>query len=352
MGHEVFDQWVEVYEWMVDWPRRLEREGPMFRRLFEQTGVRRVVDVACGPGYHAAMFHRWGLEVEGADLSEAMIQRAIALHGQPPGLRWTVRPFQAPVPNPGYFDAAVCIGNSLALAEDKQMAAEAVRQMFRAVRPGGLVFIQVLNLWALPEGKLCWQKCLAAPIGGKPQLILKAAHRVGQQVVVDLLLVDLDHLGQAGPAGSQPVGQSKSSHARLPIPEEGLSAQQSVLPNFPSGRASSLGEVLPSPPAALPTCPPGGPSAIGDVWSALPGAVSPAGCAVSLPWQAQSELLLGFSAEELQQMAHQAGASRVLLYGGYPDQPYLPSTSQDLILVAWQAENSVAPSSGTGSARV
>jgi len=189
MGHKVFDQWVEVYEWMVDWPRRLEREGPLFRRLFEQTGVRRVVDVACGPGYHAALFHRWGLEVEGADLSEAMIQRAILLHGQPPGLRWTVRPFQNPTPNPGYFDAAVCIGNSLALAGDKHIATEAVRQMFRAVRPGGLVVIQVLNLWALPEGKLCWQKCLAAPIGGKPKLILKAAHRVGHQVVVDLLLV-------------------------------------------------------------------------------------------------------------------------------------------------------------------
>jgi len=331
MGHEVFDQWVDVYEVMVDWPRRLEREGPMFRRLFEQTGVRRVLDVACGPGYHAAMFHRWGLEVEGADLSEAMIQRAIALHGQPPGLQWTLRSFQSPVPNPGYFDAAVCIGNSLALAGDKHIAAEAVRQMFRAVRPGGVIVVQVLNLWSLPEGKLCWQKCLAAPIDGKPKLILKAAHRVGQQVFVDLLVVDLADVGQAGLPESQPASHSESGRAGPPIPAEELSAQQTALPTFPpdmassnvSEMASSNVDVLPSRPAALPT----------------------AGRTVSLPWQAQSEVLLGFSAEELQQMAHQAGASKVFLYGGYPDQPYLPTTSPDLILVAWRAENAVESSS-------
>ncbi|HOM17936.1 MAG TPA: class I SAM-dependent methyltransferase, partial [Thermoguttaceae bacterium] len=256
MAREVFEHWVDVYELMVDWPRRLEREGPMFRRLFEQTGVRRVLDTACGPGHHAAMFHQWGLEVEGADLSQAMIQRAIALHGQPPGLRWTVRPFQDPTPEPGYFDATVCIGNSLALAGDHQTAAEAVRQMFRAVRPGGLVVIQVLNLWALPEGKLCWQKCLAAQIGGKPKLILKAVHRAGQQVFVDLLLVDLADAEQAVQRAGPSPGQYESGRSAPP-------GQEDRAPGTETARSNPA---------------------------------SP----VSLPWQAQSEVLLGFSVEQLQ----------------------------------------------------
>ncbi len=288
MDRHGFDQWVEVYELLVDWRRRLEREGPMFRRLFEQTGVRRVLDVACGPGYHAALFHRWGLEVEGADLSQAMIERAIALHGQAPDLRWTVRPFQQPVPQPGYFDAAICIGNSLALAGDKPTAAEAVRQMFRAVRPGGLVVIQVLNISAFPEGSTCWQKCLAASLAGQPKIILKALHRVGDRAFVDLLLVDL-------PA-SELANQRESVGDR---PKE---------PGLFDGLAD-------------------------------PNAQFPPGRVVPLCWQAQRELLLGFSADELQQMARQAGAAQMLLYGGYPDLPYQSQSSQDLILLAWQSEN-------------
>lgn len=296
MPFGVFDQWADVYEALVDWPRRLEREGPMFRRLFEQTGVQRVLDVACGPGYHAAIFHQWGLEVEGADLSEAMIQRAITLHGQAPGLRWVVRDFQTPTPEPGYFDAAVCIGNSLALAEDKQTAAETVQQMVRAVRPGGLIVIQVLNLAALPEGATCWQKCLAATIGGQPKLILKGVHRAGDRVFVDLLLVELSAANlAASEATSQPAGQAVCQADSL---------QPAPLPATSPDSALTMDAQLGRP--------------------------------VSLPWQAQSEVLLGFSAEELQQMARQAGADQMLLYGGYPDQPYQPQTSQDLILAAWK----------------
>ncbi|MCS7304678.1 MAG: class I SAM-dependent methyltransferase [Thermoguttaceae bacterium] len=302
MSGKIFHQWVDVYDLLVDWQRRLEREGPLFQRLFEQTGVRRVLDVACGPGYHAALFHRWGLEVEGADVSEAMIQRAIALHGQMPGLRWTVRAFQEPVPEPGYFDAAICIGNSLALAGDKTTAAEAVRQMMRAVRPGGLVVIQVLNLVALPEGQLLWQKCLAACIGGQPKLILKGLHRVGNRALVELLLVDLSRGDRAAfETSDQTLSQSEGGRA---IPASDLSA-------------------LFHPDHGTP-----------------------------LRWQAQTEQLLGFLSEELQQMARQAGADQMIVYGGYPEQPYHALTSQDLILVAWRSQNPAECSSENRSTKI
>lgn len=314
----VFELWVDVYELLVDWPRRLEREGPMFRRLFAETSVRRVLDVACGPGYHAAMFHRWGLEVEGADLSQPMIQRAIALHGQPTGLRWVVRSFQTPAPAPGYFDAALCIGNSLALAGDKQAAAEAIRQMVRAVRPGGLIVIQVLNLWALPEGATCWQKCLAVCLGGQPKLILKGIHRVADRAIVNLLLVDLPASAATSPPAGQGAGQAEPSQSTPPSAISPDSAP-TIGSGFPEVEKSSALEAT-SPDSA-------------------PQIGAQLGRAVSLPWQAQSEVLLGFSAEELQEMVRQAGADPMLLYGGYPDQPYQLQTSQDLILAAWRSEN-------------
>ena len=57
------------------------------------------------------------------------------------------------------FDAAICVGNSLALAPDMQTVGRAIHQMFAAVRSGGIVIVQVLNLWHLPGGPCVWQKC-------------------------------------------------------------------------------------------------------------------------------------------------------------------------------------------------
>lgn len=48
---------------------------PLYYALFEQRGVRRALDAACGTGQHAAMFHSWGLHVEGADAGPTMIER-------------------------------------------------------------------------------------------------------------------------------------------------------------------------------------------------------------------------------------------------------------------------------------
>src|SRR5512147_2226208 len=129
---ETFDEHAAVYDLLIDWPKRLANEEPFYRRLFERVGARRVLDAACGTGRHAAMFHAWGLRVEGADLSPEMIARARAGSGEPEGLRWTVRGFDQPVERPGSFDAVVCVGNSLALAPDLQTVHRALAQLFAA----------------------------------------------------------------------------------------------------------------------------------------------------------------------------------------------------------------------------
>ena len=158
----MFQDLTDVYEAMIDWPKRLANEGPFYRRLFEQYGVRSVVDVACGTGRHAAMFHSWDLQVEGADLSPAMIDRARASFGEPAGLRWVVRGFDQPIAPESPFDAAVCVGNSLPLAPDMATVRQAIGEMLAAVRRGGLLVIHALNLWHLPDGPCVWQKCRRA----------------------------------------------------------------------------------------------------------------------------------------------------------------------------------------------
>lgn len=191
MSGKLFDDLTEVYEALVDWPRRLAREEPFYRRWFQRCDVHRVLDTACGTGHHAAMFHRWGLTVQGADLSTAMIAQARDRYGEPPGLRWAVRSFDQPQGADEPFDAAICAGNSLALAPDRPTVQRALQQMLAAVRPAGLVVVHVLNLWRLPDGPCVWQKCQRVQRPPDEVLAVKGVHRNGQQGFVDLVVADL-----------------------------------------------------------------------------------------------------------------------------------------------------------------
>jgi SAM-dependent methyltransferase len=204
MTGEIFQHLTDLYEATIDWPKRLAGEEPFYRRWFAEAQVKSVVDVACGTGRHAAMFHAWGLRVEGADLSPQMIERARAAFGAPGGLSWAVRGFDAPAGPPGSFDAAVCVGNSLALAPDAATARRAIDKMFAAVRPGGLVVVQVLNLWRLADGPCLWQKCLRRTLLSGDVLILKGIHRSGPRGFVDLVVMR--------PEGGEPL-----FHESLPL---------------------------------------------------------------------------------------------------------------------------------------
>ena len=187
-----FDDLTDVYEAMIDWPRRLANDEPFFRRLFEEIEARRVADVACGTGHHAAMFHSWQLQVDAADISKNMIDRARHSFGAPDGLNWSVRSFDQPIPTDEPFDAVTCLGNSLALAGDHTLAERAVQNMFDAVRPGGLVVLHVLNVCRLPDGPCQWQKCVRADLPQGDSLITKGVQRVDDRAFVHLVVAPLD----------------------------------------------------------------------------------------------------------------------------------------------------------------
>jgi SAM-dependent methyltransferase len=175
MAGQLFERHVELYDALIDWPKRLANEGPFLRAVFDRCGARRVLDAACGTGQHAAMFHSWGLVVEGADVSPAMIARCRQQFGESGTLRWTVRGFEEPAP--AAFDAVVCLGNSLALAGSRGGAQRAVAAMLASLRSGGFCVIQVLNLWSLPEGPCIWQKFRRARVDGREHLLAKGVHR-------------------------------------------------------------------------------------------------------------------------------------------------------------------------------
>lgn len=181
----------ECYEAFIDWPKRLAHEAPFYRRVLGDCGATDVLDVACGTGRHAAMFHAWGLRVEGADINPAMLQRARETFGEPAGLAWTCRGYTDPVQPAGRFQAVICVGNSLALAADHTAVQAALAQFVAALQPGGVLVLHVLNLWRLPDGPCIWQKSVRTTLTQGPSVVLKGVHRNGARGFVDLVVAQL-----------------------------------------------------------------------------------------------------------------------------------------------------------------
>lgn len=186
-----FDVLGEAYDAMIDWEKRLAREAPFYRRIFESAGVKSVLDAACGTGRHAAMFASWGLEVVGADVSAQMIEQCRSRHTSVGNLAFEVRSFTEPAGRE--FDAVVCAGNSLALAADVGQVRLAIKAMMGSLGDGGVLVLHVLNLLAREEGAVRWDKCKRAKLSSGDALIIKGTHRAGDHGFVDFLLADLSN---------------------------------------------------------------------------------------------------------------------------------------------------------------
>ncbi|MCC6423348.1 MAG: class I SAM-dependent methyltransferase [Phycisphaerales bacterium] len=192
MSNNRFDDLTDIYEAMIDWPKRLANDEPFFRRLFGENGVRKVLDLACGTGRHAAMFHGWGLEAMGVDISANMLDRARKQFGESDRLKWKLGNFDQPIKPAGSFDAALCLGNSPALAGSIEAVGRLVGNLLAAVRPGGVVMMQAMNIWKLPDGPCVWQKIIRKNVQGTEAMILKGVHRCGDRGFVELLVGPAD----------------------------------------------------------------------------------------------------------------------------------------------------------------
>lgn len=102
---------------------------------------RRILDICCGPGRHAAALARLGHAMSGVDRDPSAIARARA--NDPSGEYHCADVREMP-PSMQTFDASICMWASFGWFSDPENQ-RLLERMFQIVRPGGRVVLDVYN---------------------------------------------------------------------------------------------------------------------------------------------------------------------------------------------------------------
>ena len=128
------------------WEQSLRHQGGALDALIRSSlpEARDVLDCACGIGTQAIGLALLGYRVTGTDISERSLQRARDTAAQL-GTPLTVLPadFRDLRGVPGEFDVVTACDNAIAHLLDQADVDLALKQMYRKLRPGGLLAISV-----------------------------------------------------------------------------------------------------------------------------------------------------------------------------------------------------------------
>ena len=75
---EFYDRFVDKYDVLVSYENRVKREANFYDYLFKKHNINTILDCACGTGHHVMMLKQMEYDIEGSDLSPAMIDKARA----------------------------------------------------------------------------------------------------------------------------------------------------------------------------------------------------------------------------------------------------------------------------------
>ena len=173
------------YDVFVNWNRRLEREAPFFRRVFDQAEARNVIDVGAGSARHSLIFASWGLSVDAVDPDDSMLSQAevniaeaAAAVAEAGGVVRLIRGGFGELAELGLrdADALVCTGNALPHVRDVAGLRIALADFAAVLRPGGVVVLHLLN-----HGRL---------LANKPRTIPPVVRETPEGTLVFLRVLD------------------------------------------------------------------------------------------------------------------------------------------------------------------
>lgn len=152
------------YDRSINWSARLAREVPVLIDVFGPPGAGGLIDAGCGPARGAEALAARGYRVTGVDRSPEMLDlarqrvaKATAGAARPADSLQLVESDYAEMAQAvgGGHDGVFCQANSLAAAGSATACRAAVEQFAACLRPGGRVFVQVLNFAAMRGRRPC-----------------------------------------------------------------------------------------------------------------------------------------------------------------------------------------------------
>ncbi len=148
---EYVTSFVDKWDELIDWRGRAESEGQFFIDILRARGKERVLDVACGTGFHSVRLTEAGFDVTAADGSAAMVAKAFH-NGQARGLilktaqadwRWLNRDIN------GKYDAIICLGNSFTHLYQESDRRRALAEFYAALKHDGILILDQRNYDAM-----------------------------------------------------------------------------------------------------------------------------------------------------------------------------------------------------------
>ncbi len=144
---EYVQGFVQKWDALIDWDARASSEGDFFIRILQERGVRRVLDVATGTGFHSIRLLRAGFDVTSADGSPEMLAQAFdnanragfTLRTVHADWRWLSRDIH------NKFDAVICLGNSLTHLFSEQDRRKALAEFYTALTHDGVLILDQRN---------------------------------------------------------------------------------------------------------------------------------------------------------------------------------------------------------------
>ena len=148
---EYVQGFVEKWDQLIDWDQRARTEGDFFIELLRRRGARRVLDAACGTGFHSVRLREAGFEVVSADGCDQMLAKAFEngkrrghiLRSVQADWRWLTRDIE------GKFDAVICLGNSFTHLFEERDRRKALAEFYAILKHDGVLVLDQRNYDAI-----------------------------------------------------------------------------------------------------------------------------------------------------------------------------------------------------------
>jgi glycine/sarcosine N-methyltransferase len=153
---EYVHSFVEKWDELIDWEGRARAEGEFFIDKLRELGVKKVLDVATGTGFHSVQLLKAGFEVTSVDGSPVMLAKAFEnarrqgfiLRTVQADWRWLNRDVH------DYYDAVICLGNSFTHLHEDNDRRKTLAEYYATLRHDGVLVLDQRNYDALLDHQI------------------------------------------------------------------------------------------------------------------------------------------------------------------------------------------------------